>query len=539
MIISALGVSPNMPYRLQKRIMLSNRFSFIYSLAILAGAGIFAFAGYSFSTFALIVIALHATVTLLLNKYHKTALSRLSFCLIQPVIFVFSSVFVKLHESIGFDVFTYHFPGFALMCWVILPLILFDIQQKYHIIPCIGLISLSMFIFDPLHQLFGAIPTSIDIASIGHTLINITQRISLTLFTFGFVLLQKINTKYERKIEVLLDDVHRTNEELEESSAFLEEAMEELMASNNEVHLQKQQIEIQNDYLTDVNKELVKAKHEIEEKNQQLQTYNEKLEQEVEERTLRLMITNNQLVSASRELDTFIYRASHDLMGPIVTLKGLSNLALIDKENTWQYLDRFKSNIDTMHYRLSQLLQMLSIKDTEVNLKKINLHMIMQNAFNNLNPSEAYPNIMIKCNIPTDLSLISDEDMLQLALEHIIRNALQYSKKASMTAWVSIEVVSDEFTICIHIRDNGIGISQETGPRIFDMFYRGTEQSKGAGLGLYVSKKAVERLNGDIAWESGQGQTTFSILLAQKAEIIEHHQEETVGEYISECDVRQ
>ncbi len=528
--ISVLGVVPNMPYHLQKRIVLSNRMAKKISLIALVAIGVFAFVEQYFCSYVTVGFSLLVLLTPVLNRYGKTTLARFAFCLLQPLFIVLSSIFVKLHEHTGSDIFNYYFPRFLLMIWVIFPLILFDIRRKYAIATCIAAVFLLLLTYDTLHQLFDVIPASISVDTVSHRLVHATQLISMALFAAGFTLLQKINQKYERRIEKLLEDVHKANEEMEESSTFLEEAMEELMASNNEVYLQKEQIEVQNDFLTTFNQELVDAKQEIEEKNQQLQTNNGKLEQEVEERTLRLMITNRQLLSASRELDTFIYRASHDLMGPIVTLKGLGNLVLLDKANTAFYVDRFRNNIDVMHYRLSQLLQMLSIKDAEANIKKIDLHKIIQEVFSILNPAEVYPNIRIIQHIPQDMTLVSDEGMLQLVIEHIVRNALQYSKRTSGTPWVSIEVVSDEFTTCIHIRDNGIGISQENGPHIFDMFYRGTEQSKGAGLGLYVAKKAVEKLSGDIAWESNEEQTTFSILLAQKAEIVGHFQQETIEE---------
>jgi signal transduction histidine kinase len=57
----------------------------------------------------------------------------------------------------------------------------------------------------------------------------------------------------------------------------------------------------------------------------------------------------------------------------------------------------------------------------------------------------------------------------------------------------------------ISVSDNGIGIDEELQPKIFNMFFRGTNQSKGSGLGLYIVKEAVEKMNGTIQVQSRRG----------------------------------
>ena len=66
----------------------------------------------------------------------------------------------------------------------------------------------------------------------------------------------------------------------------------------------------------------------------------------------------------------------------------------------------------------------------------------------------------------------------------------------------------------IEITDNGTGIDAEYHDKIFDMFFRGTELSKGTGLGLYIVKKAVEKLQGKIEIQSEKRKgTTFTVYL--------------------------
>jgi signal transduction histidine kinase len=78
-------------------------------------------------------------------------------------------------------------------------------------------------------------------------------------------------------------------------------------------------------------------------------------------------------------------------------------------------------------------------------------------------------------------------------------------------------VVVTEQLLEIIFRDNGIGIAADLVPRIFDMFYRATEKSEGAGLGLYIVKETVDKMGGKISVDSKLGEgTTFTISLPNR-----------------------
>jgi signal transduction histidine kinase len=69
----------------------------------------------------------------------------------------------------------------------------------------------------------------------------------------------------------------------------------------------------------------------------------------------------------------------------------------------------------------------------------------------------------------------------------------------------------------ISVRDNGIGVGEDIAHRLFDMFFKGTEHSKGSGLGLYVVQKSVQALEGKIELESTVGDfTRFIVYLPLK-----------------------
>jgi signal transduction histidine kinase len=103
-----------------------------------------------------------------------------------------------------------------------------------------------------------------------------------------------------------------------------------LKEQNEQVISQKQDLERHRDSLELKNLELKLAQETIEAQNARLRLANVELEEKVRERTAELSQAYSDLMQSDQEFRTFMYRASHDLKGPIATLLGLCNVALLD-----------------------------------------------------------------------------------------------------------------------------------------------------------------------------------------------------------------
>jgi signal transduction histidine kinase len=106
----------------------------------------------------------------------------------------------------------------------------------------------------------------------------------------------------------------------------------------------------------------------------------------------------------------------------------------------------------------------------------------------------------------------TDKSRLKVVLSNIISNAIKYHNLRQEDPTVQITSSQFESTVCISIKDNGIGIPEEAQEKIFDMFYRASDRAGGSGLGLYIVKEIVEKLEGSITVNSvfGVG-TTFEV----------------------------
>jgi signal transduction histidine kinase len=111
-------------------------------------------------------------------------------------------------------------------------------------------------------------------------------------------------------------------------------------------------------------------------------------------------------------------------------------------------------------------------------------------------------------DVRQDVHFTTDKNRLEVVVHNLLSNAMQYldSQRGPIIS-VYAQVTEQEASIVVN--DNGIGIKKNTLPKVFDMFYRGTELSQGAGLGLYVVREIVKRLRGsvDIDSEFNKGTT--------------------------------
>jgi signal transduction histidine kinase len=105
--------------------------------------------------------------------------------------------------------------------------------------------------------------------------------------------------------------------------------------------------------------------------------------------------------------------------------------------------------------------------------------------------------------------------LLQSVLQNLIHNAINYSNRQSPQ--ISIVATQNADTIEFRVADNGDGIAADVQPRIFDMFYRGHQDSNGSGLGLFIVKNALEKMHGTVRFQSDKGAgTTFIVTLPKR-----------------------
>jgi len=218
----------------------------------------------------------------------------------------------------------------------------------------------------------------------------------------------------------------------------------------------------------------------------------------------------------NEELELFIYRSSHDLKGPITTLSGLVYLAQMELPN--HNVNEFIQHIDTVTHKLkttiSQLLQIMHLRKREPCFEPVEMNALILEIIDSFKYMDEHKNIQFNIQMQPVQAIITDKELISSSLSNLIDNAIRYRQSESSFININIQNDENQKRTIIEIEDNGIGIPEKCKDKIFDMFYRATEKSQGAGLGLYLVKNAVTKINGTIAFNSEQGKgSNFRITL--------------------------
>ncbi len=244
------------------------------------------------------------------------------------------------------------------------------------------------------------------------------------------------------------------------------------------------------------------AQRVITEQNEKLMKTNEYLDQQVAEKTQDLFMTNEALLQVNSELDNFIYRTSHDIRGPLVTLKGVCNVALLDvkDEVALDYLKKLDATSAKLNIILTRLLIVNKINLWELEASKISWFEIIRQIVETEKISGIPPNMVFDYEIDPDASIISDRFLLMLVVENLIDNAIKFHNDSPrVVPFVKIKVQQEENDqVMLSVTDNGIGVNPSDKDQIFHLFTRASDRSATGGIGLYLSKMAADRLGGKV-----------------------------------------
>lgn len=230
--------------------------------------------------------------------------------------------------------------------------------------------------------------------------------------------------------------------------------------------------------------------------NAEVKRINENLEGLIFERTRLLQ-------EANHELDTFLYRASHDLRSPVCSIIGLCNIAT--QVPGPEQREIFEKAVYTAHSmdKLLKKLRIISEINQPGNYTPISLFEMVNNIRQNFQSIISKANIQFNIFCPQDLNFFSNKNLIEAILSNLFENALFYSSiKKSSEPQVEFKAGLRGDHLEFSIYDNGVGVDPAIKAKLFDMFFKGHEKSKGNGLGLYIVQKSVQAVKGEIILES-------------------------------------
>ena len=253
-----------------------------------------------------------------------------------------------------------------------------------------------------------------------------------------------------------------------------------------------------------------------------IKKFNETLEAKIDERTHalneeinfrinaedKLKVSNRQLRKANVELDNFVYKVSHDLRAPIASVLGLVNLAKNEKKYNVlrEYFDMIGKSAYQQDLFIKDILDLSRNSRLIIKKDKIEWKKLISDTFDQLKYGVKDKDIIKQINIQGRGSFFSDQRRIKVIFNNLISNAIRYSNGKDPV--IEIDIKINQIEADITISDNGQGIDKGHQKKVFEMFYRATDNNAGSGLGLYIVKESVDKLNGQINMHSEVGKGT-------------------------------
>lgn len=272
-----------------------------------------------------------------------------------------------------------------------------------------------------------------------------------------------------------------------------------------------QQLKVLNYEIQEKQEEIMAQSEELKEANDHVNELNEFLEKKVKDRTIALE-------NALSELDHFFYRASHDFRGPLTTLMGLVGISKgydLPTEATILF-NKVNITVNKLDSMVKKLQAVSFLGDFE-NLKSprtIEIEGEINRILNDVIKNKSFDGIGYSYDIKINSSIkdiIFYPLVLEICLSNLIENSLIFNHSKNIVIDINVESSDDQ--LILSVKDNGTGISIEQQAEIFDMFKRTSPTSTGNGLGLYIVKKAIEKLDGKIKLESDtRTGSTFTLI---------------------------
>lgn len=243
------------------------------------------------------------------------------------------------------------------------------------------------------------------------------------------------------------------------------------------------------------------------------------LEEEVKKRTSELVQTNRELTRMNTEYDHLVYRASHDIRGPLATLLGLTRLArqdYNDANRVIDYLNKIHATANGLIDTLSQLMETNRIRNMPLTIEEIDVQAVVDKTFRSFKSLNHFPLISLRTEKGDwKQPLVTDSELVEFVLTKLLDNAFRYFDINKEERYIKVSWSQEGDQTTLAVEDNGLGIDTEAREKIFQMFYVASD-AHGHGLGLFLSQLAADRLKGRVILARSENPTVFKLIMASR-----------------------
>jgi signal transduction histidine kinase len=221
-----------------------------------------------------------------------------------------------------------------------------------------------------------------------------------------------------------------------------------------------------------------------------------------------------ELLKSNEELDHIVYSISHNLRAPIATSLGLVEISKKENriESLKKYLSMNESSLLKSNQYIANILEFVKNNSIDLSFENVLVYQELLNAIEQNMTSDSHVRFEIECLEQQEF--LTDKVRFNLILNNLISNAIKFSNKEN--AVIEVSFIENKYNYLLTIKDFGVGIEEALQSKVFEMFYKLSTTNSGSGLGLYITKKAVDKLNGTIDLFSVANEGTTFIVKFKK-----------------------
>lgn len=224
---------------------------------------------------------------------------------------------------------------------------------------------------------------------------------------------------------------------------------------------------------------------------------------------------NRELAKTNEAMDQLMYQVSHNLRAPIASVLGLINLLRLevpDEQMTGNPINKMEGSMQRLDAIISDILDYYRNSRMTIARDEVDFKALIEDVYSSMSHINRSEKIDMQTDIVQHAPFHTDSRRLKSVMHNLISNALKYFDPDKADRFVQIRAVIDKDRAEVRIKDNGLGIPHDQQNKVFTMFYRASNQGNGAGLGLYIIKETMEKLNGSIELVSEVNTGTTFIL---------------------------
>jgi PAS domain S-box-containing protein len=229
-----------------------------------------------------------------------------------------------------------------------------------------------------------------------------------------------------------------------------------------------------------------------------------------------LQVKNEQLAKLNLQMERFLYSASHDLRSPLTSIMGLVNLVRMETQNPsiLECINKIEASTSKLDKIIHDIMSFSKTTYQRLKSERIDFESIVWKVINYNSTEENFRSVGFAVKVDGSAKFYSDNERVEIILDNIIRNAIQFYDGNKSNPFIKVHVSVESHNVVIQVIDNGVGISSQHIDSIFNMFYKASLNSRGAGLGLYIVKEGLAQLKGTIKVESEIGfGSVFTIVI--------------------------